>query len=206
MSKQLLQEITLLDFDKNLLIESIKNNSVFKIKCKLQEADVKNGNNRVYPRNILEREIEGFRPKMKERTSLGELDHPDRDIVNLANASHLITEIWWDGNKVMGEIEILSTPSGNIAKELLKCGVKLGISSRAMGSVKQIGENVEVQPDLELITWDLVSNPSTPNAYLEQISLRESLGLKNKKDYTNINSLITEILCSRGYCSCELKK
>jgi hypothetical protein len=166
---------------------------------KLQEAEQKNGNNRVYPREILEREVKKYADgPVKTRTALGELDHPEASVVNLANASHVITEVWWKGNDLMGKLQLLPTPAGNIAKALVMAGIPLGISSRGMGSVKQLGETVEVQDDFELLCWDLVSVPSTPMAYM---SLAESKQHKSTKDYSKVNSLVTEIICNAtGVC------
>ena len=166
---------------------------------KLQEAEQKNGNGRVYPREILAREVEKYvEGPVKTRTALGELDHPEASVVNLANTSHIITEVWWKGNDLMGKLQLLPTPSGNIAKALVMAGIPLGISSRGMGSVKQLGETVEVQDDFELLCWDLVSVPSTPMAYMQ---LAESKKFASKKDYSKINSLITEIICNQtGVC------
>ena len=166
---------------------------------KLQEAEQKNGNGRVYPREILEREVKKYADgPIKSRTALGELDHPEASVVNLANTSHVITEVWWKGNDLMGRLELLPTPSGNIAKALILSGIPLGISSRGMGSVRQLGETVEVQDDFELLCWDLVSVPSTPQAYMQ---LAESKQFGSTKDYSKINELITEIICSQtGVC------
>ena len=166
---------------------------------KLQEAEQKNGNGRVYPREILEREAKKYAEgPVKTRTALGELDHPEASVVNLSNTSHVITEVWWKGNDLMGKLQLLPTPAGNIAKALVMAGIPLGISSRGMGSVKQLGETVEVQDDFELLCWDLVSVPSTPMAYM---SLAESKQHKSTKDYSKVNSLITEIICtSTGVC------
>ncbi len=162
---------------------------------KLQEAEVRNGNGRIYPRETLMREIQKYVDgPVKTRTSTGELDHPESSVINLTNVSHVITRVWWDGDNVMGEIELLNTPSGRIAQEIVAAGIPLGISSRAMGSVKQIGEAVEVQDDLELLAWDLVSVPSTSGAYLQ---LKEGkYGSFNR--YAKINQDLTEILCSYG--------
>ena len=173
--------------------------SLVTLKGKLQEAEQKNGNGRVYPRNILEREVKRYADgPVKTRTSLGELDHPEASVVNLSNTSHVITEVWWKGNDLMGKLQLLPTPAGNIAKALVLSGIPLGISSRGMGSVKQLGETVEVQDDFELLCWDLVSVPSTPNAYM---TLAESKQHRSKKDYGKVNSLITEIICtSTGVC------
>jgi len=166
---------------------------------KLQEAEQKNGNGRVYPREVLEREVKKYVDgPIKTRTSLGELDHPEASVVNLANTSHVITEVWWKGNDLMGRLELLPTPAGNIAKALVLSGIPLGISSRGMGSIKQLGETVEVQDDFELLCWDLVSVPSTPMAYMQ---LAESKQFKSDKDYSKVNELITEIICAQtGVC------
>lgn len=166
---------------------------------KLQEAEQKNGNGRVYPREVLEREVKKYADgPIKTRTALGELDHPEASVVNLANTSHVITEVWWKGNDLMGRLELLPTPSGNIAKALVLSGIPLGISSRGMGSVKQLGETVEVQDDFELLCWDLVSVPSTPQAYMQ---LAESKQFASVKNYGKVNELITEIICSQtGVC------
>jgi hypothetical protein len=166
---------------------------------KLQEAEQKNGNGRVYPREILEREVKKYVDgPVKTRTALGELDHPEASVVNLANTSHIITEVWWKGNDLMGKLQLLPTPSGNIAKALVIAGIPLGISSRGMGSVKQLGETVEVQDDFELLCWDLVSVPSTPMAYMQ---LAESKKFGSTKNYSKVNSLITEIICNQtGVC------
>lgn len=174
------------------------------LKGKLQEAERNNGNGRVYPYETLKREIDKYvAGPMKARTSTGELDHPESSIINLANVSHIVTKIWWNGNEVWGELELLNTPSGRIAQEIIGCGIPLGISSRGMGSVKQIGENVEVQSDYDLLCWDLVSTPSTPGSYMQ---LSEGLIATTPDKYAKVNALITEILCDRGsYCPCELK-
>ena len=166
---------------------------------KLQEAEQKNGNGRVYPREILEREVKKYAEgPVKTRTALGELDHPEASVVNLANTSHIITKVWWNGNDLMGQLQLLPTPAGNIAKALVMAGIPLGISSRGMGSVKQLGETVEVQDDFELLCWDLVSVPSTPQAYMK---LAESKKFASTKDYSKVNSLITEIICNAtGVC------
>jgi hypothetical protein len=173
--------------------------SLMKLIGKLQEAEQKNGNGRVYPREVLMREVKKYMEgPIKTRTALGELDHPEASVVNLANTSHVITRVWWEDNDLMGELELLPTPSGNIAKALVEAGIPLGISSRGMGSVKQIGETVEVQPDFELLCWDLVSVPSTPQAYMR---IAESKQAGNIKDYNKINQIITEIICNQtGVC------
>ena len=173
--------------------------SLMTLKGKLQEAEQKNGNGRVYPREILEREVKKYAEgPVKTRTALGELDHPEASVVNLANTSHVITEVWWEGNDLMGKLQLLPTPAGNIAKALVVSGIPLGISSRGMGSVKQLGETVEVQDDFELLCWDLVSVPSTPNAYMK---LSEGKQQPTAKDYSKVSGLVTEIICNAtGVC------
>ena len=122
----------------------------------------------------------------------------ESSVINLKNVSHNIKKVWWDGNDLMGQLELLNTPSGKIAMELVSAGIPLGISSRGMGSVQQIGETVEVQDDFELVCWDLVSVPSTPSAYM---TLAEGKQRQEGKDYNRVNSLITEIICTTtGAC------
>ena len=196
--KNLLVDYITFDVSPEMISESMeKNNGRLMVKGVLQRADAKNQNGRVYPKDILIREAKKYSDiNIKERRALGELDHPDSSIVNLNNVSHNITEMHWDGNDLVGAVEILSTPSGNILKELFKCGIKLGISSRGLGSVKQLGEGeVEVQPDFELIAFDFVSNPSTHGAFLRPSSMNESVdnSIKTNK-YENVNRLITDIL------------
>ena len=179
-----------------------------RVRGKLQEAEVKNGNGRVYPKDILLKQIDKYMEgPVAQNTAMGELDHPESSIVNLNNVSHNITKVWWEGNNVMGELVLLNTPSGKIAQEIIMAGIPLGISSRGMGSVKQLGETVEVQDDFELLCWDLVSVPSTPNAYMQpvsKLSMQESKQYNNviTGDYSKVNSLITEIICTQtGVCA-----
>lgn len=154
-----------------------------------------NQNGRSYPLPILKRECEKYKNVfIKERRALGELDHPESSVVNLSNVSHNVLDIWWNGTDLMGKIEILPTPSGNIAKELLRAGIRLGISSRGMGSVKNLGEGkVEVQDDFEIVCWDLVSNPSTQGAFMSP-SLNEGVNQSASNKYSKINSLIGDII------------
>ena len=132
----------------------------------MQRADAQNGNGRIYPRRILEREMNNYQKLIKERRALGELDHPDQAVINLANASHLVTESWWDGNDVMGKIQILNTPSGKILRSLVESGVTLGISSRGMGSVTENAQGTIVEDDFNLVCYDMVSEPSTTGAFM----------------------------------------
>ena len=162
---------------------------------KLQEAEVQNGNGRVYPKKILEREMKNYAMLIKESRALGELDHPDDSVINLKNASHMVTDAWWDGNNVMGKVKVLNTPSGKILQQLVNDGVKLGISSRALGSVNESEGRTVVQEDLQLICFDFVSEPSTPNAYM---GLQEAKNIRIETDIFDkkyrLNRLLNEIL------------
>ena len=163
----------------------------------LATAEVKNGNGRYYSKDLWEREINKYMSCVKEKRALGELDHPESSIINLKNVSHNIINIWWDGDNVIGKIEILPTPSGNILKALIDNNVTVGVSSRGMGSLKQIGETLEVQDDFELLCWDFVSTPSNPGSYMHLVKE----GLENTIDpYTKVNGLLSEILCANGTC------
>jgi hypothetical protein len=164
----------------------------------LQRANAKNQNGRVYPKDILEREVKKYEDNfVKERRALGELDHPDSSVVNLQNVSHNVVEMMWNGDDLVGKVEILPTPSGNILKALFKAGIKLGISSRGLGSVrKNVRENAdEVQDDFELIAFDFVSNPSTRGAFLFPTgALNESVTSTAVNKYAKIESLIHDII------------
>ena len=164
----------------------------------LATAEVKNGNGRYYSKDLWNREINKYSELVKENRALGELDHPESQVVNLKNVSHNIKDMWWDGDNVMGKIEILPTPSGNILKALIENGVTCGVSSRGMGSLKQVGETMEVQDDFELLCWDFVSTPSNPGSYMHTIKEGYSNYTPNK--YTKVNSILTEILCAKGNC------
>jgi len=128
---------------------------------------------------------------------MGELDHPESSVINLQNVSHLISDYWWDGDNVIGKIEILPTPSGNILKELIKAGVTVGVSSRGMGSLEQNGNVMEVQDDFELLCWDFVSTPSNPGSFMHVIKEGKQMMQYN---YTKVNNIVREILCSKGSC------
>jgi hypothetical protein len=197
-NKKLLVDYITFDVSPEKINESIeKNGGRLMVKGTLQRADALNQNGRKYPKDILMREAKKYSDiNIKERRALGELDHPDSSVVNLNNVSHNITEMHWEGNDLCGTVEVLSTPSGNILKELFKCGIKLGISSRGLGSVKQLGESeVEVQNDFELIAFDFVSNPSTQGAFLAP--MHESVNhnqTQQSSKYNTVNKLITDIL------------
>jgi len=166
------------------------------VKGVLQRADAKNQNGRKYPKHILSRESQKYMELIKQRRALGELDHPDSSVINLNNVSHNIVDMGWEGNDLVGTVEILTTPAGNILRELFKAGITLGISSRGMGSVRELGEGtVEVQEDFDLICFDFVSNPSTHGAFLKPVNESVNKGIivpANK--YGNINRIITDIL------------
>jgi predicted transcriptional regulator len=140
----------------------------------------------------LRTEVKNYQKLIKEKRSLGELDHPDDSVINLKNASHLVTECWMDGNNVMGKLRVLNTPSGKILQELVKDGVSIGISSRGMGSVTESNGHTTVEDDFQLICFDMVSEPSTPGAFM----------MKEAKEYKNevftkadrINRLLNEVL------------
>jgi len=157
----------------------------------LQRAEIKNQNGRIYPKEILAREAAAYKNNfVAQRRALGELDHPESAVVNLKNVCCNVTEMWFEGHDVKGNMEILSTPSGNIVRELIKNNIRLGVSSRGMGSVKQIGENeVEVQDDFNLICFDIVSNPSTHGAFIN-----ENTGGQIITPYSRIDSLIYDFL------------
>ena len=207
MSKELLQEYFELCPEGrcpiHVLSESEKRNvmegAVYLVGI-IQKAGTKNGNGRVYRKETLNREIENYQKSINERRSLGELDHPDDSVINLKNASHLVTKTWWQGESVMGKIEVLDTPSGKILKDLVKANVKLGISSRGLGSVKQEKGQTIVEDDFQLICFDIVSEPSTPGAYLDkslgastQMDSRISLYINENKE-NKIDSLLDSIL------------
>lgn len=198
MNKQLLVDYTLFEVSSQQINESLNNNGGrLIVNGVLQRAEAKNQNGRIYPRNILMREATKYSDSyIKERRALGELDHPDSSVVNLNNVSHNVLDMKWQGNDLVGTVEVLSTPAGNILKELFKSGIKLGISSRGMGSVKEVmreGENtVEVQPDFELIAFDFVSNPSTHGAFLSPVN--ESVNKVIADKYANVNMLISNII------------
>ena len=163
----------------------------------LATVEVKNGNGRYYSKELWERELKKYNVLVKERRACGELDHPDSQVINLKNVSHNISKLWWDGDNVMGAIELLPTPSGNILKALIGAGIKVGVSSRGMGSLKQVGEVLEVQDDFDLLCWDFVSTPSNPGSYMTPLNEGLSTSIN---PYSKVNSIITDILCANGTC------
>ena len=166
------------------------------VKGILQRAGAPNQNERVYPKEILMREAKKYETLIKERRALGELDHPDSSVINLKNVSHNVKEIHWEGDDLVGTVEILPTPSGNILKELLKANILLGISSRGMGSVEPIGNGkVRVGEDFELLGWDFVSNPSTHGAFMTPVNESKQVISEDVcGNYCKAHDLIREII------------
>ena len=199
--KQLIVDYLPFEVRPEQINESMKENSgKLIVKGVLQRAEAKNQNGRIYPREILEREADKYTTEfIKQRRAMGELDHPESSVVNLQNVSHNVKEMHWEGDNLLGTVEVLGTPSGNILKELFKSGIKLGISSRGMGSVETVteGEAQEVQDDFELIAFDFVSNPSTHGAFLhptnESINESKIVG-RTCGDYCKVESIINDIM------------
>ena len=196
--------------DKSLLIETISfqprplklsevkgSSGLPLVEGTLATAEIKNGNGRYYSRKIWDREIDKYMDSVKNNRAVGELDHPESTVINLKNVCHNIKDIWWDGNNIMGKIEILPTPSGNILQALINSGITVGVSSRGMGSVRQMGETLEVQDDFELLCWDFVSTPSNPGSWMSP--LHEGL-TRTANQYDKANEIIREILCAHGSC------
>lgn len=197
MSKYLLREYYELCANgvcQDLLTEDeklqVKNGATF-LSGIMQRVDEQNGNGRVYPKLILEREVKNYMKTVKENRACGELDHPEDSVVNLKNASHMVKDLWWEGKDLMGKIKVLSTPSGKILESLVNDGVTLGISSRALGSVHESQGKTIVEEDLQLICFDIVSEPSTRGAFM---SLTES---KIKEPYSKadkLNRMLNDII------------
>ena len=199
MSKSLLVDFMPFEVSPQQIQESLSSNDGrLIVRGTLQRADAKNQNDRFYPMPILQREAKKYDDTfIREKRALGELDHPDSSVVNLNNVSHNILGMEWNGSDLVGTVEVLGTPAGTILKELFKSGIKLGISSRGMGSVKEVmregDSGLEVQADFELIAFDFISNPSTHGAFLSPVN--ESVN-KNARvnPYTAIDQLITNII------------
>jgi len=203
MSKRLLIETESFSLTKQQINESLnKNNGRLIVTGVLQRAEAQNQNGRIYPQKLLQREVTKYKKReIKENRAYGELDHPDSSVVELKNTSHIVRDVWWNGNDVMGKVEILKTPAGNIIKELLKAGCTVGISSRGMGSIKEMKNGtVMVEDDFDLVCWDFVSNPSTHGAFMRPLS--ESVNKNTIKSYKKINNIIRDIICEiDGVCS-----
>lgn len=190
--KQLLVDVITLQILPQVLKQAIENpNAPLKIRGVIQRANAKNHNGRIYPLNILKRQVEKYQQAIREYRATGQLDHPQSQIVSLKNVSHRITEAHWQGEQLVGTLQILPTPNGNIAKNLILAGIKLGISSRGLGSVRRVDDYDMVQDDFQLISFDLVAEPSTKGAYLHAVN--QSIQQKQDK-YSKINGLISQIL------------
>ena len=204
--KKLIVDYLPFEIKQEQINESMKeNNGKLVVRGVLQRAEAKNQNGRVYPREVLVREAKKYHKEfIKQSRAMGELDHPESSVVNLQNVSHNVKEMHWEGDNLLGEVEVLSTPSGNILKELFKSGIKLGISSRGMGSVETVSEangeqSQEVQPDFELIAFDFVSNPSTHGAFMYpmQESVNNDIEIPAGRacgDYCKVESVINDIM------------
>jgi len=176
------------------ITESKTKPGVFEVEGVMQRASAENQNGRVYSKAILERECSKYMKEFVKRgNAFGELDHPESPVVSLKNASHVVKDLYWKGDDLMGKVELLNTPAGNIVKEIIKAGHTIGISSRGTGSVQQTNEgHLEVQDDFELVCWDFVSNPSTHGAFMNPIALQE--GKVKVSKYSNLDSIINDIL------------
>ena len=202
MNRQLIVDYLPFEVKPEQISESIKeNDGKLIVRGVLQRAEAKNQNGRVYPREILAREAKKYEKEfITQRRAMGELDHPESSVVNLQNVSHNVKDMHWEGDNLLGTVEVLGTPSGNILKELFKSGIKLGISSRGMGSVETVTEDsgdavVKVQPDFELIAFDFVSNPSTHGAFM--YPMNEGVEKKEGRTcgtYCNVESIINDIM------------
>ena len=179
---------------KSVLKESKDRPGVFEVEGVMQRAKAENQNGRVYSKEILVREAKKYVDEFVKRgNAFGELDHPESPVVSLKNASHIVKELYWKGDDLMGKVELLNTPAGNIVKEIIKAGHTIGISSRGTGSVNQTNEgHLEVQDDFDLVCWDFVSNPSTHGAFMNPIALQE--GKIKVSKYHNLDSIINDIL------------
>jgi len=174
-NRQLLLDWRPFNPSKNMITEG-SGSDPMKVKGVLQRAEAKNQNGRVYPKDVLDEEAKRYKKeRVKENRALGELDHPDSEVVNLQNASHKVTSMSWKGNDLIGEVQVLTTPAGEILQELFRNNVNVGISSRGLGSVKESADGtLIVDEDFELIAFDFVSNPSTHGAFMEPKQITES--------------------------------
>ena len=201
--QKLLIEYSVFTPKNTQITEGISGNKNMIVNGVVQRAEEFNHNGRRYPFEILKREVDKYiEGPIRENRALGELDHPESSVINLKNASHNIKELYFEGNDLMGSIEILPTPSGNILKELFKNNITVGISSRGMGSVKPLGEGkVEVEDDFELLCWDFVSTPSTHGAFVKPVGLNEGRN-HNSNPYIKLNKIISDIICTQSGICC----
>ena len=204
MAKNLLIEYSVFAPQKTQITEAVSGGKNMIVKGVVQSAEEFNHNGRRYPFEILKREVDKYiAGPIAENRALGELDHPESSVINLKNASHNIKELHFDGNDLMGSIELLPTPSGNILKELFKNNITVGISSRGMGSVKPLGENrVEVEDDFELLCFDFVSTPSTHGAFVKPMGLNEGRNYNNTSKYSKLQEIVADIICTQSGICC----
>jgi hypothetical protein len=207
MSKQLLVEYSIFKPTQSLKEGLNSSNGTIMVVGKLSSADIPNANRRVYPFDILMEQSKKYADgPIKERRAYGELDHPESSIINLKNVSHNIVDIWWEGKDLYGKVEILPTPSGDILKKLFENNLSVGISSRAMGSVTQIGEGlVQVEDDLDIICWDFVSTPSNFGSYMRpesKVGLKESISYEVDNKYAKAHIMIRDLICSQSGICC----
>jgi len=195
--KQVLIETQAFNVKPISLTESIAPSGNPLVEGILATAEVKNGNGRYYSKELWEREIDKYKEVVKENRATGELDHPESSIINLKNVSHIIRDMWWDGDNVIGKIEVLPTSAGNILKALIENNVQVGVSSRGMGSLQERDGVLEVQDDFELLCWDFVSTPSNPGSYMHMIKEGQEVPVN---EYEKINKIVSEILCANGSC------
>ena len=203
--KQLIVDYLPFEVRPEQITESMKeNDGKLVVRGVLQRAEAKNQNGRIYPKDVLMRESKKYLKEfISQHRAMGELDHPESSVVNLQNVSHNVKEMHWEGDNLLGTVEVLGTPSGNILKELFKSGIKLGISSRGMGSVETVSEggeqSQEVQPDFELIAFDFVSNPSTHGAFMHPMheSVNNDIEIPAGRacgDYCKVEAVINDIM------------
>ncbi len=193
----LIQQISYIKYNPQQLNQDLqKNNGKFIVEGVLQKANTPNHNNRVYPKNLLQRQVQKYKTqKIANNQATGQLDHPQSTTVSLKHVCHNILDLWWQGDVLKGKIQILDTPNGSILKQLFKAGIRVGISSRGVGSVKKKGNVDQVQQDFQIVCWDFVSTPSTPGAYMTKINQSKDININNKKQKLNtINCLIGQIL------------
>ena len=198
---RLLNSYEIFDYTPEMIKESReKNNGKVMMRGVLQKADTLNQNGRIYPIHVLEREVRNYQKFIVENRAMGELDHPDSSVVNLKNVSHVVREAHLESGTVYGTIELLDTPSGKILQSLVDSGVKLGISSRGVGSTKKQGDYHIVQDDFQLICWDYVSEPSTPGAFMlpegRRITSAELQKVFNKSDI--VDRILNDIMSYGG--------
>lgn len=195
--KTLLREFKI--FEANDIKPSENSDGILTMEGIIQRANTPNANNRIYPRPILEREDSRMQPLIQERGAIGELDHPDSPIVQLENGSHVLTKSWWDGDDLRGVIEVLDTPKGKILEAYVKRGIRLGISSRGLGSTSRTNEGHDmVSEDFQLVTYDMVSNPSTAGAFMNLKESKEWQQFCEENAVMRLDSILDEILKIEG--------